>query len=557
MPQLCPGDVAVYDYVIVGAGSAGCVLASRLTENPSTRVLLLEAGPPDDADEIHIPAALNLLFKSTYDWDYQTVPQERAGGRSIYWPRGRTLGGSSSVNAMIYIRGSRYDYDTWRDEYGCEGWGYTELFPYFLRAENNSRGASAFHGATGPLSVQDPRYKSSLTAAFVDAARRCGMAANDDFNGTQQDGAGFYQVTQRGGRRWSAADAYLHPAAERPNLTVQTDALVTGIVIEGGRAAGVRYLQRGAEELARAEREIILAAGAIGSPHLLMLSGIGPADHLREHGIAVMADSPGVGANLSDHPIVTAMWSTPKSRSLAEKAGPRNLLRWQLTHSGPMATNVAEAGGFSRTEPSLPAPDIQWHALPVPYENGGLTDPTIRALSLLITLVAVGSRGKIRLRSPDPRHKPAIDPAYLSDIDDLEPLVKAIRMAREFAAARPLSKLCTSELAPGEDARTDAELREFIRNDITTIYHPVGTCAMGGDSRLAASKLTSVVDTELRVRGIEGLRVVDASVMPTVPRGNTNAPTIAIAERAADLLSGRAPLASVEPADLLVAASAQ
>jgi choline dehydrogenase len=550
------GDVAVYDYVIVGAGSAGCVLASRLTENPSTRVLLLEAGPPDDADEIHIPAALSLLFKSTYDWDYQTVPQERAGGRSIYWPRGRTLGGSSSINAMIYIRGSRYDYDTWRDEYGCEGWGYTDLFPYFLRAENNSRGASAFHGAAGPLSVQDPRYKSDLTAAFVDAARRSGMEANEDFNGAQQDGVGFYQVTQRGGRRWSAADAYLHPAADRPNLTVQTDALVTGIVIESGRAAGVRYLRRGAEELARAEGEVILAGGAIGSPHLLMLSGIGPADHLREHGIAVMADSPGVGANLSDHPIVTAMWSTPRSRSLAEKAGPRNLLRWQLTHSGPMATNVAEAGGFSRTDPALPAPDIQWHVLPVPFQNGGLTDPTVRALSLLITLVAVGSRGKIRLRGPDPRHKPAIDPAYLSDIDDMEPLVKAIRMAREFAAARPLSKICTSELAPGEDARSDVELREFIRSDITTIYHPVGTCAMGGDSRLAASKLTSVVDTELRVRGIEGLRVVDASVMPTVPRGNTNAPTIAIAERAADLLSGRAPLASVEPADLLVAASA-
>jgi len=545
----------VYDYVIVGAGSAGCVLASRLTENPSTRVLLLEAGPPDDAAEIHIPAALNLLFKSTYDWNYQTVPQERAGGRSIYWPRGRMLGGSSSMNAMIYIRGSRYDYDTWRDEYGCEGWGYTDLFPYFLRAENNSRGPSAFHGALGPLSVQDLRYKSGMTAAFVDAARRCGMQANDDFNGAEQDGAGFYQVTQRGGRRWSAADAYLHPAAGRPNLTVQTDALVTEIVIEGDRAAGVRYLQRGVSEVARAEGEIILAGGAIGSPHLLMLSGIGPADHLREHGIAVLADSPGVGANLSDHPIVTAMWSTPKSRSLWEQAGPRNLMRWQLAHSGPMATNVAEAGGFSRTDSSLPAPDIQWHVLPVPFQNGGLTDPSIRALSMLITLVAVGSRGRIRLQSSDPRHKPAIDPAYLSDSDDMDPLVKAIRMAREFAAARPLSKMCSSELAPGDDVRSDVELREFIRSDISTIYHPVGTCAMGGDSRLAASKLTSVVDTELRVRGIEGLRVVDASVMPTVPRGNTNAPTIAIAERAADLLCGRAPLASVEPAELLVAAT--
>ena len=546
----------MYDYVIVGAGSAGCVLAARLTENPSTQVLLLEAGPPDDADEIHIPAALNLLFKSTYDWDYTTVPQQRAAGRSIYWPRGRTLGGSSSINAMIYIRGSRYDYDTWRDEYGCEGWGYTDLLPYFLRAESNSRGASAYHGADGPLSVQDPKYKSAMTAAFVDAARQWGMQANDDFNGPRQDGAGFYQVTQRNGRRWSAADAYLHPAAGRPNLTVQTDALVTGVAIEAGRAVGVRYLLRGVEETARAEGEVILAAGAIGSPQLLMLSGIGPADHLAEHGIGVVADSPGVGANLSDHPIVTAMWHTPKATGLWEKAGPKNLARWRMMHSGPLTTNVAEAGGFSRTDPSLPAPDLQWHALPTPYQNFGLTDPSIRALSLLITLVAVGSRGRITLRSADPRHKPAIDPAYLSDSADIEPLVRGIRLAREFAAAGPLAKICKGELAPGPDAVTDSELTEFVRRDITTIYHPVGTCAMGGDSRLAASKLTSVVDTGLRVRGVDGLRVVDASVMPAVPRGNTNAPTIAIAERAADLISGRAPLAAIEPAELARPASA-
>jgi choline dehydrogenase len=545
----------VYDYVIVGAGSAGCVLASRLTENPETRVLILEAGPPDDADEIHIPAALSLLLKSTYDWDYQTVPQQRAGGRSIYWPRGRVLGGSSSMNAMIYMRGSRYDYDTWRDEYGCEGWGYTDLLPYFLRAENNSRGESAYHGASGPLSVQDLRFKSSLTGAFVAAARSCGQAANDDFNGPRQDGVGYYQVTQRGGRRWSAADAYLHPAAGRPNLTIATDALAIAVEIEGGRAVGVRYLQRGTEVFATADIEVILAAGAVGSPQLLMLSGVGPADHLREHDIPVMADSPGVGANLSDHPVVTAMWSTPRSRGLWERSGPANLARWQLTHSGPLATNVAEAGGFSRTVPDLPAPDIQWHVLPVPYQNFGLTDPAIRALSVLITLVAVGSRGRIRLRSPDPRHKPAIDPAYLSDMGDLDPLLRAIEMVREFAAARPMSKVCTSELAPGDGVRTEAELVEWIRREITTIYHPVGTCAMGGDSKLAASKLTSVVDTELRVRGVERLRVVDASVMPTVPRGNTNAPTIAIAERAADLISGRAPLAGVDPADLELAAA--
>jgi choline dehydrogenase len=544
----------VYDYVIVGAGSAGCVLAARLTENPQTRVLLLEAGPPDDAAEIHIPATLNLLFQSTYDWNYQTVPQERAAGRSIYWPRGRTLGGSSSINAMIYIRGSRYDYDTWRDEYGCDGWGYTDLLPYFLRAEGNSRGASAFHGASGPLSVQDLRHKSPLTAAFVDAARQCGQEANDDFNGPRQDGAGFYQVTQRGGRRWSAADAYLHPASGRPNLTVHTDALVTGLAMAGGRAAGVHYLRRGVAETAQAEAEVILAAGAVGSPHLLMLSGIGPADDLRSHDIAVIAESPGVGANLSDHPMVPVMWHTPKSRGAWEQAGRRSLARWQLRHSGPLTTNLTESGGFSRSGPGLPAPDLQWHALPAPYQNGGLADPAIRALSLLVALVAVGSRGRVRLRSADPRHKPLIDPAYLSDGADIDPLVTGVQMARDFAAARPMSKVCASELAPGGDIRTDAEIRDFIRHNLTTLFHPVGTCAMGGDSKVAASRLTSVVDPELRVRGVEGLRVVDASVMPAVPRGNTNAPVIAIAERAADLICGRAPLAAVEPAGTELAA---
>jgi len=545
----------VHDYVIVGAGSAGCVLASRLTENPDVRVLVLEAGPPDTADEIHIPAAISQLFQGPYDWNYETVPQQRAGNRSIYWPRGRVLGGSSSINAMIYIRGSRHDYDTWRDEYGCEGWGYTDLLPYFLRSEHNSRGESAWHGASGPLSVQDLRYKSGLTEAFVAAARNCGHAANDDFNGAHQDGVGFYQVTQQGGRRWSAADAYLHPAAARPNLTILTDALATGLEIEGGRALGVRYLRRGVEEVAWAEAEVILAGGAVNSPQLLMLSGIGPADDLREHGIPVVADSPGVGGNLSDHPIVTGMWGTPRTRGLWEQAGPRNLARWQLTHTGPLTSNVAEAGGFWRSDPALPAPDIQWHVLPVPYQNYGLADPAIRAMSVLITLVAVGSRGRIRLRTADPRHKPAIDPAYLSDMADLDPLLRAIAQVREIAAARPMSKICRSELAPGDGPRTEAELIDWIRSDLTTIYHPVGTCAMGGDSVLAASKLTSVVDTDLRVRGVERLRVVDASVMPTVPRGNTNAPVIAIAERAADLISGRAPLAAVDPADLVLAAA--
>jgi choline dehydrogenase len=534
----------VYDYIIVGAGSAGCVLAARLSADPSVSVLLLEAGPVDDAAEIHAPAAMSRLFQSAYDWNYRTVPQHRAAGRSIYWPRGKVLGGSSSINAMIYIRGSRHDFDTWREEYGCSGWGYRDLMPYFRRSEDNSRGASAYHGIGGPLAVTDPRYKSAACAAFIAAAQEQGAVANDDFNGPRQDGVGWYQLTQRNGRRYSAATAYLHPAMSRPNLTVLTDALVTRVIIEGGQATGVSYLHRGAAETAQANAEVILSGGAINSPQLLMLSGVGPADHLIEMGIDVLADSAGVGANLSDHPVLPVIWSTPRVRGLWEKSGNASMLRWQLSHRGPLTSNVAESGGFAHSAPGLLAPDLQLLVLPAPYRDQGLADPAQRAMSVLVGLVDVASRGRIRLRSGDPRHRPAIDPGYLSDPRDARALTAGLKLVREFVTARPMAEICKSELAPGAHVRSDEELLQYVRTNVATLYHPVGTCAMGGESRWS-----SVVDPELRVRGVTGLRVVDASVMPSVPRGNTNAPTIAIAERAADLIAGRAPLAAVDPAD--------
>ena len=534
----------MYDYIIVGAGSAGCVLAARLSADSSVSVLLLEAGPADSASEIQAPAALSRLFQSSYDWNYTTVPQHRAAGRSIYWPRGKVLGGSSSMNAMIYIRGNRHDFQAWPDEYGGQGWGYPDLMPYFRRAEDNSRGASAYHGAGGPLAVTDPRYKSPACEAFIAAAREQGAAANTDFNGPRQDGVGWYQVTQRKGRRWSAATGYLHPAMSRPNLTVHTSALVTKILIDDGQATGVTYLRHGQVETARTAGEVILSAGAVNSPQLLMLSGIGPADHLIETGVEVVADSPGVGANLSDHPALPVIWSTPRLRGLWEKTGNAGALRWQLTHRGPVASNVAESGGFAHSEPGLPAPDLQLHVIPAPYTDQGLADPAQRAMSVLVGLVDVKSRGRIRLRSADPRHRPAIDPGYLSDASDARALLAGLKMVREFVTARPMAAICRSEIAPGAHVRSDAELLEFIRSSVVTLYHPVGTCAMGSVTRWG-----TVVDPQLKVRGVAGLRVVDASVMPAVPRGNTNAPVIAIAERAADLIAGRAPLAPADPAD--------
>ena len=521
----------MYDYVIVGGGSAGCVLAGRLSEDPDVQVLLLEAGGPNTQAEIHIPAAFSKLFQGSLDWNYRTVPQAGAADRNLYWPRGKVLGGSSSINAMIYIRGSRADYDGWAAG-GCAGWSYDDVLPYFKRAEDNERGAGPYHGVGGPLRVEDPRDVSPVSQAFVDAAVAAGHTRNPDFNGAEQEGAGHYQLTQKRGRRVSAADAYLKPARRRANLTVWTGALAHRVVIEKGRAVGVEVARGGALQTVRADREVLVCGGAINSPQLLMLSGIGPADALRAHRVEVVADRAGVGENLQDHLIVGVHYALREPVSLLNAEGLGSVARYLLFRRGMLTSNVAETGLFVRTRAGAAAPDLQFHVAPALFENHGLTPATEHGFSLGPTLVGTRSRGRITLQSADPTEHPAIDPQALADPADLATLVEGVRVAREIAHAGPLDRYRGDEIKPGPESDRRADVERYVRETCETLYHPVGTCRMGADAE-------SVVDLDLRVRGVDGLRVVDASVMPTVPNGNTNAPTLMVAEKAVDVIRVR------------------
>jgi choline dehydrogenase len=517
--------------VIVGAGSAGCVLANRLSEDPDARVLVLEAGGRDRHPNIKIPAAFAKQFRTRLDWDFNTEPEPHCCGRSIYIPRGKSLGGSSSMNAMVYMRGRPQDFDSWRDA-GCSGWGWDELLPLFRRAENNARGASRLRGVGGPLQVCDQRSPRPLSRRFVAAAERHGIPGNEDFNGNTQEGAGLVQVYQRNGRRWSNADAYLRPAAKRSNLTVETGARATRVELTGGRASGVRYHDhRGRQQSARAEREVILAAGAIASPQLLMLSGIGPADHLRAVGVDVAVDAPAVGRNLQDHPYVVVVYESRVGGSLADAQRPRSLLEYALRRSGPLSSNVAEACAFVRSDPSLPEADLQLHFGPVYFVENGFAEYDDHALTLGPVLISPRSRGWIELASADPAAKPRILTNTLAEPADAAALVAAMKLAREIAATEPLAEACGRELLPGPELRTDAELEDDARRRVELLYHPVGTCRMGSDDQ-------AVLDSELRVRGVDGLRVIDASVMPQIVAGNTNAATSVIADRGADQILG-------------------
>ncbi|MDN2567085.1 choline dehydrogenase [Aquibium sp. A9E412] len=522
------------DYVIVGAGSAGCVMANRLSADPSVRVVLLEAGGRDWNPWIHIPVGyFKTMHNPSVDWCYTTEPDPGLNGRRLDWPRGKVLGGSSSLNGLLYVRGQPQDYDRWR-QMGLEGWGWSDVLPLFKRAERQERGADAYHGADGPLWVSNMRLARPVCDAWVAAAQTVGYPFNPDYNGATQEGVGYFQLTARNGRRCSAAVAYLHPVRRRENLRIVTRAHASRIVVEDGRATGVVYRDGlGREHTVAAEGEVILASGAIGSPQLLMLSGIGEAETLRALGLAVTADLPGVGRNLQDHLQARLVFKcneptlNDEVRSLFNRA--RIALKYALFRAGPMTMAASLATGFLKTAAHLETPDIQFHVQPWSADSPGEGVHPFSAFTMSVCQLRPESRGEIALRSADPAEHPAIRPNYLATETDRRTIVEGIRIARRIAAAPPLSSKISAEFRPGPQVDDDAGLLEWARNTATTIYHPTGTCKMG----IGAD---AVVDARLRVRGVRGLRVADCSIMPEIVSGNTNAPAIMIGEKASDMI---------------------